>query len=77
MPPWLTPPWVTSAFREGPLAMPMPGKENDEEGPMFAGVPPQPILPFDSQQPVDNQPISAYYTNYVRCRGAHTRGACC
>jgi len=69
MPSWLTPPWIATSFRTGPLALPEPGdKAGNEEGPMFMGVPTQPILPFDSQLPDDvpsagatpsNQPAEA------------------
>lgn len=64
MPSWLTPPWVTSAFRTGPIALPLPSEFGSKEGPMFAGVPAQPILPFDSQLPTDNKPISQNFVNY-------------
>jgi hypothetical protein len=64
MPSWLTPPWVTSAFRTGPLALPLPSRYASEEGPMFMGVPPQPILPFDAQIPTDNVPLSQHFANY-------------
>jgi len=64
MPTWLTPPWITSAFRTGPLALPQPDQGEESAGPMFMGVPPQPILPFDSMLPADAQPISEQMVNY-------------
>jgi len=64
MPTWLTPPWITSAFRTGPLALPRPDQGEESAGPMFMGVPPQPILPFDSMLPADAQPISEQMANY-------------
>jgi hypothetical protein len=64
MPAWLTPPWVTPAFRTGPLALPLPGSAGMKEGPMFMGIPPQPIVPFDTQMPTDNVPVSTDYANY-------------
>src|SRR5437762_729857 len=52
-----------TAFRTGPLALPQPGQQSTEEGPMFMGVPPQPILPFDQMLPADAQPISGQMAN--------------
>jgi hypothetical protein len=64
MPSWMTPPWITPVFRTGPMALPVPGTGSAEEGPMFAGIPTQPLLPFDTVSPTDVAPIGSHFAAY-------------